>query len=49
MIKVVFFDLDGVLVEVDDWHYQALNPRTRLSFVPTQEQKSLKTSTLSKK
>ena len=24
-IKAVIFDLDGVLVEAKDWHYQALN------------------------
>ena len=23
-IKVVFFDLDGVLVDATDWHYEAL-------------------------
>lgn len=25
MIKAVFFDLDGVLVDADEWHYLALN------------------------
>ena len=24
-IKAVIFDLDGVLVEAKDWHYEALN------------------------
>ena len=25
MSKIVIFDLDGVLVEAKDWHYEALN------------------------
>lgn len=25
MIKAIFFDLDGVLIDAKDWHYQALN------------------------
>ena len=24
-IKGVFFDMDGVLIEAKDWHYEALN------------------------
>lgn len=24
-IKAVLFDMDGVLVEAKDWHYEALN------------------------
>jgi beta-phosphoglucomutase-like phosphatase (HAD superfamily) len=27
--KAVLFDLDGVLVDACDWHYEALNPRPR--------------------
>lgn len=30
MIKAVIFDMDGVLVEAKDWHYEALNRALRL-------------------
>ena len=30
MIKAVIFDMDGVLVEAKDWHYEALNKALRL-------------------
>jgi len=30
MIKAVMFDLDGVLVEAKDWHYECLNEALRL-------------------
>ncbi len=30
MIKAVVFDMDGVLIEAKDWHYEALNKALRL-------------------
>jgi len=30
MIKAIVFDMDGVLIEAKDWHYQALNKALRL-------------------
>lgn len=30
MIKAVIFDMDGVLIEAKDWHYEALNRALRL-------------------
>lgn len=30
MIKAVIFDMDGVLIEARDWHYEALNRALRL-------------------
>ena len=30
MIKAVVFDMDGVLIEAKDWHYEALNRALRL-------------------
>ena len=30
MIKAIIFDMDGVLVEAKDWHYEALNRALRL-------------------
>ena len=30
MIRAVIFDMDGVLVEAEDWHYEALNRVLRL-------------------
>jgi len=30
MIKAVMFDMDGVLIEAKDWHYEALNRALRL-------------------
>jgi len=39
MIKALLFDLDGVLVDADAWHYQALNQALKpYSLVVTQEQ-----------
>jgi HAD superfamily hydrolase (TIGR01509 family) len=29
-IKAVFFDMDGVLIDAKDWHYEALNQALRL-------------------
>lgn len=30
MIKAIIFDMDGVLIEAKDWHYEALNQALRL-------------------
>ena len=30
MIKAVIFDMDGVLIEAKDWHYEALNKALKL-------------------
>jgi beta-phosphoglucomutase len=30
MIKAVVFDMDGVLIEAKEWHYEALNRALRL-------------------
>jgi beta-phosphoglucomutase len=30
MIKAVVFDMDGVLIEAKDWHYEALNRALKL-------------------
>src|SRR5690348_1392264 len=30
MIKAVIFDMDGVLIDAKDWHYEALNKALRL-------------------
>ncbi|WP_185022353.1 HAD hydrolase-like protein, partial [Pseudomonas fluorescens] len=30
MIKAVIFDMDGVLIEAKDWHYDALNKALNL-------------------
>lgn len=30
MIKAIIFDLDGVLIDATDWHYEALNQALRL-------------------
>ena len=30
MIKAVIFDMDGVLIEAKDWHYEALNKSLNL-------------------
>ena len=29
-IKAVIFDMDGVLIDAKDWHYEALNKALRL-------------------
>jgi len=29
-IKAIIFDMDGVLIEAKDWHYEALNKALRL-------------------
>jgi beta-phosphoglucomutase len=28
-VKAVLFDMDGVLIEAKDWHYEALNKALR--------------------
>ncbi len=33
-IKLILFDLDGVLVEAQDWHYEALNRALELFGMP---------------
>ena len=30
MIKAIVFDLDGVLIDATQWHYQALNDALKL-------------------
>ena len=30
MIKAVIFDLDGVLIDATEWHYEALNDALKL-------------------
>ncbi len=30
MIRAIIFDMDGVLIEAKDWHYEALNRALRL-------------------
>lgn len=30
MIKAIIFDMDGVLIDAKDWHYEALNRALRL-------------------
>jgi beta-phosphoglucomutase len=34
MIKAIFFDMDGVLIEAKDWHYEALNKALDLFGMP---------------
>ena len=29
-IKAILFDMDGVLIDAKDWHYEALNDALRL-------------------
>lgn len=29
-IKAIIFDMDGVLIEAKDWHYEALNKALKL-------------------
>jgi beta-phosphoglucomutase-like phosphatase (HAD superfamily) len=33
-IKAILFDMDGVLIEAKDWHYEALNRALRLFGMP---------------
>ena len=30
MIKAIIFDMDGVLIEAKDWHYEALNKALKI-------------------
>lgn len=32
-IKAVIFDMDGVLIEAKDWHYEALNQTSKLKSI----------------
>ena len=32
MIRGILFDMDGVLIEAKDWHYEALNKSLNLKF-----------------
>ena len=34
-IKAILFDMDGVLIDAKDWHYEALNKALRLFGIET--------------
>ena len=33
-IKAILFDMDGVLIEAKDWHYEALNRALKIFGMP---------------
>ena len=38
MIRAVFFDMDGVLIDAKEWHYEALNKALGLFGMPIDRQ-----------
>lgn len=43
MIKAVLFDMDGVLIDAKDWHYDALNRALSLFGMPIERDAHLST------
>jgi len=43
MIKAILFDMDGVLIEAKDWHYEALNMALDLFGMPISRDAHLST------
>ena len=43
MIRAVFFDMDGVLIDAKEWHYEALNKALDLFGMPIDRQAHLST------
>lgn len=43
MIRAVFFDMDGVLIDAKEWHYEALNKALALFGMPIDRQAHLST------